>query len=132
VRIVRDAQARPTELRVLLANGQTQTLLSGVTYYPFGPISRWTFGNDRVLSRSLNENYQPGFVEDTAPGGIIEGYAFDEVGNLAALQQASQLDPPRRGDTYDGMNRLSHVREGASRTLRRPASTKQGALSGKD
>ena len=47
VRIVRDAQARPMELRVLLANGQAQTLLSGATYYPFGPastIARGTFG----------------------------------------------------------------------------------------
>lgn len=70
--------------------------------------------------------------KDTSPGGISEGYGIDEVGNLATLRQANQLDPPRRGDTYDGMNRLSHVREGASRTLRRPASTKQGALSGKD
>jgi len=117
VRIVRDAQARPTELRVLLANGQTQILLSGATYYPFGPVSRWTFGNDRVLRRSLNQNYQPGFVEDAAPGGISEGYGFDEVGNLATLRQASQLDPPRRSYTYDGMNRLTHVREGANGPL---------------
>jgi hypothetical protein len=106
VRIVRDAQARPMELRVTLANGQTQTLLSGATYYPFGPASRWTFGNGRVLRRSLNRNYQPGFVEDTAPGGISEGYGFDEVGNLATLRHASQLDPPRRSCTCDGMNRL--------------------------
>ncbi len=117
VRIVRDAQARPMELRVLLANGQTQTLLSGATYYPFGPASRWTFGNGRVLRRSLDQNYQPGFVEDTAPGGISEGYAFNEVGNLASLRYASQLDPPRRSYTYDGMNRLTHVREGASGPL---------------
>ena len=73
VRIVRDAQARPMELRVTLANGQTQTLLSDAAYYPFGPVSRWTFGNGRVLCRSLNQNYQPGFVEDTASGGISVG-----------------------------------------------------------
>ena len=80
--------------------------MSSATYYPFGPASRWTFGNGRVLRRSLNQNYQPGFVEDTAPGGIGEAYAFDEVGNLATLRHASQLDPPRRSYTCDGMNRL--------------------------
>ena len=59
-RIVRDAQARPVELRVTLANGQTKTLLSAAAYYPFGPVSRWTFGNGRTLRRSLNQNYQIG------------------------------------------------------------------------
>jgi RHS repeat-associated protein len=117
VRIVRDAQARPMELRVLLANGQTQPLLSSATYYPFGPASRWTFGNGRVLRRSLNDNYQPDAVEDTTPGGINEGYGFNEVGNLASLRHANQIDPPRRSYTYDGMNRLTHVREGASGPL---------------
>ena len=86
---------------MLLANGQPQTLLSGATYYPFGPASRWTFGNGRMLNR----NYQPGLIEDTAPGGISEGYGFDEVGNLATLRHASQLGPPRRSYTYDGMSR---------------------------
>ncbi len=80
--------------------------MSDATYYPFGPASRWTFGNGRVLRRSLNQNYQPGFVEDTAPGDISEGYGFDEVGNLASLRYANQLEPPRRSNTYDGMNRV--------------------------
>lgn len=114
VRIVRDAQARPMELRVTLANGQTKTLLSGATHYPFGPVSRWTFGNGRVLRRSLNENYQPGFIEDSAPGGISEGYWFDAVGNLDSLQYANQVEPSRRTYTYDGLNRLTHVRDGAT------------------
>lgn len=114
VRIVRDALARPTELRVTLASGQTKTLLSGATHYPFGPVSRWTFGNGRVLRRSLNENYQPGFIEDNAPGGISEGYWFDAVGNLDSLQYANQVEPSRRTYTYDGLNRLTHVRDGAT------------------
>lgn len=117
VRIVRDALAQPMELRVTLASGQTKTLLSSATYYPFGPVSRWTFGNGRVLRRSLNENYQPGFIEDNAPGGISEGYWFDAVGNLDSLQYANQVEPSRRTYTYDGLNRLTHVRDGATDTI---------------
>lgn len=114
VRIVRDAQSRPTELKVTLATGQTKTLLSGATYYPFGPVSRWTYGNGRILRRSLNQNYQPGFVEDTAPGGISEGYSFHAAGNLESLRKADQLDPARRTYRYDGLDRLTEVRDGAN------------------
>ncbi len=114
VRIVRDALGRSSGLNVTLANGQTKILLNGASYYPFGPVARWTFGNGRVLRRSVNENYQPGFVEDTSSGGINEGYWFNAVGNLESLQYANQAAPSRRRYSYDGLNRLTHVRNGAA------------------
>ena len=117
VQIVRDAQSRPTELKVRLATGETRTLLTAAAYYPFGPVSRWTYGNGRIVRRSLDQNYRPGFVEDTAPGGISEGYSFDAAGNLASLRRADQLDPARRTYAYDGLNRLTHVRDGASNAV---------------
>jgi RHS repeat-associated protein len=117
VRIVRDAQSRPTELKVTLATGQTKTLLTAATYHPFGPVGRWTYGNGRILRRSLNQNYQPGFVEDTAPGGISEGYSFDAAGNLESLRKADQLDPAKRKYGYDGLNRLTQGRDGATNAV---------------
>ncbi|MBN8502657.1 MAG: RHS repeat-associated core domain-containing protein, partial [Sphingomonadales bacterium] len=117
VRIIRDALARPMELRVTLANGQSKILLHSASYYPFGPVGRWTFGNGRTLRRSVNENYQPGFIEDAAPGGISEGYWFDTVGNLESLQFANQGAPSRRRYTYDGLNRLTHVRDGSTNAV---------------
>lgn len=117
VRIVRDLLGRSAELRVTPTNGQTNILLSGATYYPFGPVARWTFGNGRVLRRSVNENYQPGFVEDTSGGGINEGYWFNAVGNLESLQYANQGAPSRRRYAYDGLNRLTHVRDDATHSV---------------
>ena len=117
LRIVRDAQARPSELRVMLANGQAKVLLSAATYYPFGPVRRWTFGNGRILRRVLNENYQPDAIEDSAPGGISEGYTYDAAGNLESLRKADQLLPERRAYRYDGLNRLTHVRDGSNAPL---------------
>ncbi len=114
VRVVRDALGRSAELRVTLTNGQTKILLNGATYYPFGPVARWTYGNGRVLRRSVNENYQPGFVEDTSSGGINEGYWFNAVGNLESLQYANQGAPSRRRYAYDGLNGLTHVRDEAT------------------
>ncbi len=117
IRIVRDAQSRPSELRVTLANGQAKVLLTSATYHPFGPVSRWTYGNGRIVRRSLNQNGQPGFVEDTTAGGISEGYSFDAAGNLESLRKADQLEPARKKYAYDGLDRLTQVRDGTSNAV---------------
>ncbi len=113
--ILRDAMNRPVELRVTYAEGQQQrTLLRSATYAPFGPVTQWTYGNGRVMHRTLNQNYQPGIVQDTAPGGLSLGYEFDEVGNLKALRNGHQADPPLRRYGYDRLNRLTETRLGAT------------------
>ena len=113
-----DAQGRVASITVKTAAGTTQTLLSGVKYYPFGPASQWTYGaagaGGRVLNRTLNQNYQPGIVQDTATGGLSLGYEFDPVGNLKKLRDGNQVDPPQRVYTYDGLNRLTEARDGAN------------------
>lgn len=117
IRIGRDAQRRPSVITVTLANGQTQTLLSGAIHYPFGPVSQWTYGNGRVMQRSRNQNYQPGYIEDNGPGGISIGYWFDAAGNLESLRRADQADPARRRYQYDGLNRLTEVRDGGTNAV---------------
>ena len=113
VRIARDANGRARDLSVILANGQTQTLLSGGTYYPFGAIAQWRFGNGRVLNRTRNQNGQPGIVQDSSPGGISVGYEFDATGNLKTLRNGDQVDPPQRRYRYDGLDRIVQTRDGA-------------------
>jgi RHS repeat-associated protein len=114
VNISRNAQRQPSAITVTLASGQTQTLLSGAVYYPFGAVSQWTYGNGRVIRRSRNQNYEPGFIEDSSPGGISIGYWFDPAGNLESLRRADQTDPARRKYRYDGLNRLTEVRDGGT------------------
>ncbi|MFZ5637839.1 MAG: RHS repeat-associated core domain-containing protein [Pseudomonadota bacterium] len=117
VRIERNQLRQATGLTVVLANGQTRTLLRNAAYYPFGPVGQWTYGNGRQLRRSLDRNYRPGFVEDTRPGGISEGYWYDAAGRLESLRRADQRDPARRRYEYDGLDRLTVVRDGASNAL---------------
>jgi len=110
---VRDALGRTTEVGVTRPGGTRQVLLTAATYYPFGPAAEWRFDNGRVFRRSLNQNYQPGFVEDASSGGLSLGYEFDAVGNLSKLRTANQLDPPKRIFGYDALNRLTEARDGA-------------------
>lgn len=117
VTISRNAQRQPSAITVTLANGQTQPLLSGAAYYPFGAVSQWTYGNGRVMRRSRNQNYEPGFIQDSSADGISIGYWFDAAGNLESLRRADQADPARRKYQYDGLNRLTHVRDGTANTI---------------
>lgn len=117
VRIDRNALREPVRLTVTLADGRIETLLQDAVYYPFGPAARWTYGNGRTLARSLNRDYLPGYVEDTRPGGLSEGYWFDAAGNLESLRRADQADPAKRRYVHDGLDRLIEVRDGASGAL---------------
>lgn len=115
-----DTQGRVSEIGAKTASGTRQVLLNNVSYYPFGPTSQWTYGtgtSSRLMKRSLNQNYQPGFVEVTTAGGISLGYEFDEVGNLKKLRAANQADPPKRIFGYDGLNRLLDAKDGTTNAV---------------
>lgn len=77
-------------------------LLEDATYYPFGPIAGWDYGNGRSLTRTFDLNYRPHIIRDTASGGINYTYAFNGVGNLTQLQAPGLI----REYKYDGLNRL--------------------------
>ena len=91
-----------------------QQLLRSASYHPFGPVAQWTYGNGRVMNRTMNKSGQPGIVQDTAAGGISIGYEFDEVGNLKMLRNGNQTDPPKRSLRHDGLNRLTSANDGAN------------------
>ena len=112
-----DAQGRVLEVGAKTATGTRQVLLTNASYYPFGPVAQWSYGNGRLMKRSLNQNYQPGFVEVTTAGGISLGYEFDAVGNLKTLRNANQADPPRRVFGYDALNRITESKDGITNAV---------------
>lgn len=114
---VYDSQGRIAEINVQGENGGPQQLLRNVSYAPFGPVQRWTYGNGLEYRRTLNKNYQPGVVEDGpengASLGITLGYQFDPVGNLVTLRDGKQLQTLRTYQ-YDDLNRLKEARNGSN------------------
>ncbi|MGH8076969.1 MAG: RHS repeat-associated core domain-containing protein, partial [Lysobacter sp.] len=113
----RDLLGRTTSVGVRPAGGTRQVLLREAAYYPFGPAAEWVFGNGRLFQRTLNQNYQPGVVQDGFPGGLSLGYEFDAVGNLSTLRNGNQSDPPQRLYGYDALNRLTEAKEGTTGAL---------------
>jgi len=114
---VRDGLGRTTQVGVTRPGGSRQILLTSASYYPFGPASEWVFGNGRLFQRTLNQNYQPGVVQDQSAGGLSLGYEFDAVGNLVKLRNGNQGEPPLRRYAYDALNRLTETRDGTTDAL---------------
>jgi hypothetical protein len=73
-----------------------------------------SYGNGRIMTRTLNLNGEPGIVQVNATGGISIGYEFDEVGNLKKLRSGNQTDPPQRLFGYDGLDRLLNTKNGST------------------
>lgn len=98
-----------SELGVTIGSTR-QVLLTGASYYPFGPIAGWEYGNGREMRRDYNLNYSPLLIQDLASGGINYEYSYDTVGNLTRLQAPGLV----RNYEYDGLNRLNVVRNSSN------------------
>ena len=73
---VRNAQGQTKEVGVTPAGGTRQVLLGNATYYPFGPVASWSYGNGRPMQRVLDQYYRPLAISDTLSDGLSTGFAF--------------------------------------------------------
>ncbi|MBI5895665.1 MAG: RHS domain-containing protein [Desulfobacterales bacterium] len=93
----------PARTSAVRLNG-TQTLASGLTHKPFGPVSGLTFGNGIALAIQYDKNYQMGAI--AATGIMDRTYAPDDVGNI--VQIIDNLDNSRsQSFGYDDHYRLT-------------------------
>ncbi|XQA65187.1 RHS repeat-associated core domain-containing protein [Xanthomonas sacchari] len=113
---VRNAQGQTTEVGVTPSGGTRQVLLNQATYYPFGPVAGWTYGNGRPMQRVLDQDYRPLAVNDTRSDGLAVGFAFDPVGNLSALTAPGNTAPVIKLD-YDPLGRLTAFKDGPTGTV---------------
>ncbi|MGO1003306.1 RHS repeat-associated core domain-containing protein [Lysobacter sp. CA196] len=95
-----------------------QTLLSSISYYPFGPAGELVFGNGRRLRRQYNLNYQPSSIQDTGVDGFSAGFIFNEVGNLVELRKGDQSTPALRKYGYDALDQLADIKTGVDAPLK--------------
>ncbi len=94
----------------LAGQSSPTTLVSAVTYNPFGPVSKITYGNGRVLSRTYDLDYVVKGIADasTVGDGLNLTISRDAVSNLTQIKFNSTT-----GDKfiYDGVNRLTQVND---------------------
>ena len=97
-----DALGRPT---------QVGSFASGVTYYPNGAISGFTYGNGIVHTMTQNARLLPaGSLDAYGTTKILDdAYDYDANGNVVSMIDALPAtgdNRTRTGATYDGLDRL--------------------------
>jgi RHS repeat-associated protein len=94
------------------ANGQVTsltlngaTLLSSITYDPFGPITSWTWGNGTSANRAFDTDGKIRQV-DNANGASLETFAYDDAFRITGIAEAAD---PMLSWTYgyDSLDRLN-------------------------
>ena len=110
----RDTLGRITQVTYRLSGQNTDTtLVSNVTYYPFGPIASITYANGRTLNRTYDQGYVVSAISDSGTGGLNLSFGRDVLGNLTQVSSGST------GNVlgYDGLNRLTSVTDLSSNPI---------------
>ncbi|RUL65784.1 RHS repeat protein [Dyella dinghuensis] len=84
------------------------TVVSSVTWMPFGPISGYVLGNGQTVTRSYDANYQ--LTDLTSPAFNLH-VARDAMGDITAIGNASGANPATETYVYDSLYRLLSVTE---------------------
>jgi RHS repeat-associated protein len=95
----------------LVPSGSTNappTVVSNVTYLPFGPVSSYTLGNGQTLTRTYNANYQ---VTDVTSPALTLHFGLDYMGDITAIGNAPGANPAIETYQYDPLYRLKSVTE---------------------
>jgi RHS repeat-associated protein len=97
------------------ATATAQTILSNVSYYPFGPASVFTFGNGRTLTKTYDQNYAINTVASSDPNGLAITAGVDPLGNLTHASNGA--NPPSQTYGYDNLYRLTGVTDSSNNTV---------------
>jgi RHS repeat-associated protein len=82
------------------------TVVSAITWLPFGPISSYTLGNGQVVTRTYDANYQ---LTDLTSPALALHFSRDAKGNITALGNAPGASPATETYSYDPLYRLTSI-----------------------
>ncbi len=93
------------------------TVVSGISYYPFGPPHVLTYGNGRTLTKTYDQDYAIDSVESSAFGGLVLDFGRDVMANITSASSALGTTPPDRQYVYDKLYRLTRVNDATGAML---------------
>lgn len=111
IAFIRDADGRVTRIDMRENSLATwSTVMAGMTYEPFGPLSGGTYGNSRVLAVSFNSDYQMTGI--AVSGGVLDlDYSFNLAGEITSI--ADSIYPARNESYgYSAVGRLTDANGG--------------------
>ncbi|HRQ65188.1 MAG TPA: RHS repeat-associated core domain-containing protein [Xanthomonadaceae bacterium] len=87
-------------------------LVNQVSYLPLGPPTAYAFANGQTLSKHYDQDYRT--IQVGSPA-LALAFELDAMGNIVASGQAP--GQPAEQYSYDGLDRLSDVLDGAGSVL---------------
>lgn len=84
------------------SSANSQEIISGIKYLPFGPANSIIYGNGLVENRVFDNDYRLNKIE---VGNFKLGYRFDSVDNIEKIIN-NLLPTPAQSFAYDSMGRL--------------------------
>lgn len=107
-----DTTGRSTALTWKATTSSTPiTVIGDISYYPFGPASVMTFGNNRTLTKIYDSDYAIDSIASSATDGIKLDFDVDVVGNIISASETLGASPPLRRYVYDKLYRLTQVND---------------------
>lgn len=108
-----DADGRVSGVTATTSSG-TSTLVSNVTYLPFGPVSGYTLGNGQAITRTYDANYR---LTDLVSPAFTLHVARDAMGDITAIGNSAGANPATETYTYDPLYRLTAITEAGGTSL---------------
>ncbi len=104
----------------------TVTVVSGISYYPFGPANVLTYGNGRTLTKTYDQDYQIDSVASSVTDGLKLDFGRDVMANITSASGTLGASPPDRSYVYDKLYRLTQVNDSTGAMLEDYNYTKTG------
>ncbi|MFC5743166.1 RHS repeat protein [Dyella tabacisoli] len=110
----RDALGQISGVSVTPSGSAGQTVVSAISYLPFGPITSYTLGNGQTVARSYDANY---LLTDITSPALNLHFARDAMGNITALGNTPGANPATETYSYDPLYRLGAVNSAAGTAI---------------
>ena len=99
-----DATGQVASVTATAPDGTSETIASGVTRLPFGPITALTLGNGIVRQRAFDQDYRPTSLVD---GQVLSrGYVWSDVDTIDAITDGIDLGAAQFLE-HDALDRLT-------------------------
>ncbi|GLQ50672.1 type IV secretion protein Rhs [Dyella flava] len=115
----RNEAGQVTAMTVTPPNGAPTTVISDVTYLPFGPIASYKLGNGHRVTRDYDANYR---LTDVVSNALSLRYTRNVAGQVTRLTEGDRSG----AFTYDKLGRLTEVRDANSQQLESYSYSKAG------
>ena len=89
------------------ASAAATTLLSSISYYPFGPANVFTYGNGHTLTKSYDQNYAISQVASSLSSALTIVPTVDPMGNITNASNTVGGSSPTVTFQYDPLYRLT-------------------------